>query len=156
MASWYGPGFHGKNNSQRRDVMIQNPDDGSPPNPARSTPSTEINKMMENRSEKKQVTTYASTTAGRYVEQPGSSTFPTRCGPGKIDMVDAGWHGSVSSWFEVKRRFPAGRGPELFTVQLASYNQRSQAEEFASDIRGASCSRPGLTAERFKPSHFGR
>ena len=147
MASWYGPGFHGKTTANGETY-----DQNAMTAAHRTLPFNTVVRVIN--VENGKAVTVRINDRGPYVDNRviDLSSAAAR----EIDMVDAGLARVrlqlVRSETPVSRR----QGPELFTVQLASYNQRSQAEEFASDIRGAFVQSARVDGRTFYRVYFGR
>jgi len=147
MASWYGPGFHGKTTANGETY-----DQNAMTAAHRTLPFNTVVRVIN--VENGKAVTVRINDRGPYVDNRVIDL--SYAGAREIDMVDAGLARVrlqlVRSETPVSRR----QGPELFTVQLASYNQRSQAEEFASDIRGAFVQSARVDGRTFYRVYFGR
>ncbi|KPP96154.1 MAG: lytic transglycosylase RlpA [Bacteroidetes bacterium HLUCCA01] len=147
MASWYGPGFHGKTTANGETY-----DQNAMTAAHRTLPFNTVVRVIN--VENGKAVTVRINDRGPYVDNRVIDL--SYAAAREIDMVDAGLARVrlqlVRSETPVSRR----QGPELFTVQLASYNQRSQAEEFASDIRGAFVQSARVDGRTFYRVYFGR
>ncbi|MCC5926583.1 MAG: septal ring lytic transglycosylase RlpA family protein [Bacteroidetes bacterium] len=128
VASWYGPGFHGKTTANGETY-----DQNAMTAAHRTLPFNTVVRVV-NLDNGKSVTVRIND-RGPFVDNRVIDL--SYAAAREIDMVNSGLARVrlqlVSSEAPVSRR----QGPELFTVQLASYNQKAQADEFAAGIRGA-------------------
>jgi len=147
VASWYGPGFHGKTTANGETY------DQSAMTAAHRTLPFNTVVRVTNVENGKSVTVRIND-RGPYVNNRVIDL--SYAAAREIGMIDAGLARVrlqlVSSEAPVSRR----QGPELFTVQLASYNQKSQADEFAAGIRGAFVQSARVDGRTFYRVYYGR
>lgn len=147
MASWYGPGFHGKTTANGETY-----DQNAMTAAHRTLPFNTVVRVIN--VENGKAVTVRINDRGPYVDNRVIDL--SYAAAREIDMVDAGLARVrlqlVRSETPVSRR----QGPELFTVQLASYSQRSQADDFASGIRGAFVQSARVDGRTFYRVYFGR
>lgn len=147
VASWYGPGFHGQATANG-ETYNQNELTAA----HRTLPFNTIVRVV-NLDNGKSVTVRIND-RGPYANNRVIDL--SYAAAREIDMVNAGLARVrlhlVSSEEPVSRR----QGPEIFTVQLASYTQKAQADEYAAGIRGAFVQSARVDGRTFYRVYYGR
>lgn len=147
VASWYGPGFHGQLTANGETY-----DQNAMTAAHRTLPFNTVVRVI-NMDNGKSVTVRIND-RGPYVNNRVIDL--SYAAAREIGMVDSGLARVriqlVSSETPVSRR----QGPELFTVQLASYSRVDQADAFASQIRGAYVHRARVDGQTFYRVYYGR
>lgn len=147
VASWYGPGFHGKTTANGE---TYNQDDLTAAH--RTLPFNTVVRVT-NMDNGKSVTVRIND-RGPYSDNRVIDL--SRAAAAEIDMIDAGLARVrvqlVRSEAPVSRR----QGAEQFTVQVASYTSQSQASSLADGIRGAFVHRARVDGTTYYRVYVGR
>jgi rare lipoprotein A len=128
VASWYGPGFHGNAtaNGERYDQNAMTA-------AHRTLPFNTVVRVTNLDNSKSVVVRIND--RGPYVDNRVIDL--SYAAAREIGMIDAGLARVRLQLIRSDVPLSRTQGPELFTVQVASYSQRSQAESFAANIQDA-------------------
>lgn len=132
-ASWYGPGFHGEQTANG-ETYDQNKLTAA----HKTLPFNTVVRVVNLENEKS--VTVRINDRGPYVQ--GRIIDLSREAADRIDMLDSGIAPVrlilVSSEQPIRTRGPGNIRREEFTIQLASYNNRSDAEQYSNQFRRSS------------------
>lgn len=147
VASWYGPGFHGQPTANG-ETYDQNELTAA----HRTLPFNTVVRVVNldnGRSVNVRINDRGPYASNRVIDLSYAAAR-------EIGMVNAGLARVrihlISSEEPVSRR----QGPEIFTVQLASYTQKAQADQYAAGIRGAFVQSARVDGRTFYRVYYGR
>ncbi|MDG5768152.1 septal ring lytic transglycosylase RlpA family protein [Balneolales bacterium ANBcel1] len=150
-ASWYGPGFHGKKTANG-EIYNQNELTAA----HRTLPFNTVVRVV-NLNNNKSVTVRIND-RGPYAR--GRIIDLSREAARKIDMLDSGIAPVrlvlVSSEKPIRTRGPGNIRREEFTIQLASFNSRPEAEAYSSQVRGSRVTTGQVDGRQVYRVYFGR
>lgn len=147
VASWYGPNFHGKTTANG-ETYNQNELTAA----HRTLPFNTVVRVRNLDNGKSVVVRIND--RGPYVDNRVIDLSYEAAK--RIDMVDSGLARVQIKLVRSEQRVSRSQGPEIFTVQLASYTVKSQADDMARNIRGAYVERASVGGTTYYRVYYGK